>query len=59
MAIGIACGVLGVLGAIPRQLLPDNLAQRRIDQDPSVACGQFGGHQDVSALDDMRLLELD
>jgi hypothetical protein len=59
MTIGVPYWVLGVLRAIPRQILPDNLVQGRIDQDPSVPCGQFGGHQDVGALDDVRLVELD
>src|SRR5438093_8386022 len=59
MTIGVPCRVLGVLGAIPRKTLPDNLVQGRIDQDPSVPCGQFGSHQDVGALDDVRLLMLD
>jgi hypothetical protein len=59
MAIGVPCGVLGILGAIPRQILSDNLAHGRIDQDPSVACGQFWGHQDVRAVNDVRLLARD
>ena len=59
MTIGVPGGVLGVLGAIPRQMLPDNLEQWRIDQDPSVPGGQLGGNQDVCALDDVRLWQLD
>jgi hypothetical protein len=59
MTIGVPYWVLGVLRAIPRQILPDNLVQGRIDQDPSVLCGQFGGRQDMGALDDVRLVELD
>jgi len=47
------------MGAIPRQMLPDNLAQGRIDQDPSVSCGQLRGSQDVCALNDVRLWQLD
>jgi hypothetical protein len=38
--------------------LPDNLVQWRIDQDPSMPCGQLGGSQDVCSLDDVRLLQL-
>jgi hypothetical protein len=40
-------------------MLPNNLVQWRIDQDPSVSCGQLRGSQDVGALDDVRLLQLD
>ena len=40
-------------------MLPDNLEQWRIDQDPSVPGGQLGGNQDVCALDDVRLWQLD
>jgi len=47
------------MGSIPRQILPDNLVQWRIDQDPSVPCGQLGGSQDVCSLDDVRLWQLD
>jgi hypothetical protein len=47
------------MGAAPRQILPDNLVQGRIDQDPPVPCGQLGGSQDVCALDDVRLWQLD
>jgi hypothetical protein len=39
--------------------LPDNLVQRRIDQDPSVPCGQLRGSQDLCALNDVRLWQLD
>ena len=40
-------------------MLPDNLVQWRIYQDPSVPGGQLGGNQDVCALDDVRLWQLD
>jgi hypothetical protein len=40
-------------------MLPDNLVQGRIDQDPSVPGRQLGGRQDVGVLDDVRLGQLD
>src|SRR5262245_22389202 len=40
-------------------MLPDNLEQWRIDQDPSVPGGQLGSHQAVGALDDGRLWQLE
>jgi hypothetical protein len=40
-------------------MLSDNLEQWRIDQDPPVPGGQLGSNQDVSALDDVRLWQLD
>ena len=59
MTLGVPGRILGILSAIPRQMLPDNLVQWRIDQDPSVPCGQLRGSQDVGALDDVRLVQLD
>jgi hypothetical protein len=56
---GVPDRVLGVLGAITRQTLSDNLVYGRIDQDPSVRGGQLRGHQDVRALNDVRLGQLD
>jgi hypothetical protein len=47
------------MGATPRQILPDNLVQGRIDHDPSVPGGQLGGRQDVGALDDVRRWQRD
>jgi CRP-like cAMP-binding protein len=47
------------MGSTPRKILPDNLVQGRIDQDPSVPYGQLGGSQDLCALDDVRLWQLD
>ena len=51
MTLGVPCGVLGVLGAILRQMLPDNLEQWRIDQDPSVPVVNSGVTR-MCALDD-------
>src|SRR5919198_821992 len=59
MASGVPCEVPGVIGATPRQILPDNLTQGRIDQDPSVPGGQLGGSQDLCALNDVRRWQLD
>ena len=59
MAIGVPDGLLSVMGATPRQILPDNLVQGRIDHDPSVPGGQLGGRQDVGTLDDVRRWQRD
>ena len=40
-------------------MLPDNLEQWRIDQDPSVPGGQLGSNQDVCAIDDVRFWQLE
>jgi hypothetical protein len=55
----MARGVFSVMGAPPRQILPNNLAQGRIDQDPSVPCSQLRDSQDVCALNDMWRWQLD
>src|SRR5262245_56566973 len=47
------------MGSPPRQILPDNLVQGCIDQDPSVPDGQLRGGQDLCALDDVRRWQLD
>jgi hypothetical protein len=59
MAIGVSGWVLCVLGSVPREMLPDNLVQGRIDQDPSVPSGPLGSRQDLGALDDVRRWQLD
>jgi hypothetical protein len=55
----MARGVFSVMGAPPRQILPNNLVQGRIDQDPSVLSGQLRGRQDVCTLNDVLLWQLD
>jgi hypothetical protein len=59
MAIGVPDGILSVMSATPRQIVPHNLVQGRIDHDPSVPGGQLGGGQDVGTLDDVRWWQRD
>ncbi|MCI0727527.1 MAG: hypothetical protein L0332_12500 [Chloroflexi bacterium] len=59
ITVGVPGWVACVMGSIPRQTLPDNLVQGRINQDPSVPGGQLGGSQNLGALDDVRLWQPD
>jgi len=59
MAIGVPDGILSVMGATPRQIVPAHLVHGRIDHDPSVPGGQLGGRQDVGTLDDVRRWQRD